>query len=133
MVGKAIYSRLASDGTVSGLVGTRIRPAMLRQEDALPALVYNVIANVHVNHVSGLAGLSHARIQVDCWAASHSAAETLAAAVRARLDGWSGSSGGVSVTGSLIIEDNYGDALSLMDDDTMRGRITIDISVWYRE
>ena len=133
MVGKAVYARLSTETDITDLTSLRIRPGMLRQGDARPAITYYKISNVHENYIGGGVGLSHARVQVDCWADTHKEAETLADAARLRLTAFSGTSGGVVVDSSLLIEDSDGDEAPLFATDVTVARVSMDFSIWYRE
>lgn len=83
--------RLLANATVSGLVSTRVYPNILPQKPTLPALVYSRISGPRIHTLTGTSGWSDARIQIDSWGATYIAAQDLAAAVRASLDGFIGS------------------------------------------
>lgn len=84
----ALHAELADDTTIAGLVGIRIRPGVAGKADALPYIVYNKITDVPAHHMTAAAGLTTTHWQIDCYAGSASAADTLAEAVRDALDGF---------------------------------------------
>ena len=75
-----------ADGTVSGLVGTRMYSDVLPQSPTLPAIVSIVIATEAHEHLSGIANIAQATIQVDSYAETRTAANSLADAVRLALE-----------------------------------------------
>jgi hypothetical protein len=93
---------LLADATIAGLVGTRIYPLLLPQSPTLPALTYQWISLVPVHSMDGPSGLVARRLQVDCWGSTYLAIETLAEAVRNRLDGYQGSLLAGSPSGSVV-------------------------------
>lgn len=102
---EAVIQRLLADVTVAGLVGTRVFPGSLPQGEALPAIIFNRISGAPIYADEGEVGLDEARIQIDCYGVSYSAAKTLSRAVRASLSAFFGTSDGVeSLYLSLDIE-----------------------------
>jgi hypothetical protein len=85
-----------ADGTVAGLIGTRLYPDMLPQKCTYPAGVIQAIDIVRPNTLRGVASLARARIQIDVYAqptsgsSSRSAADAAGTAIRQRLDGFAG-------------------------------------------
>lgn len=111
-IGPATRSALLADGTVAGFLSTRVYPDRLPQGPTLPAAVYHVISGDEEGSLTGRAGLTHARIQVDAYASTRLAANALAAAIRNALTDQTGSRGTwgtVSVTGcSCAAGERYG-------------------------
>lgn len=133
MVEDAIRTILLADGTVSGLVGTRIRPHAAHPSDDYPYIVYFRISTRHIESFDGSAGLAGARIQVQCWDETFSTVQTLSNAIRAVLQGYSGTVGGDVIQGISILDE--------LDDfeppvkKTERGvhASAIDALVWFEE
>jgi hypothetical protein len=90
----ALRAYLIADATVSSAVGaTRVHPTILPQGTngpTVPAVVYNIISEVTDHHTQGASGLVMVRMQVDAYAATASAADSLARAIKERLDGFHG-------------------------------------------
>lgn len=79
---ETIRAELAANGTLTGLVGTRIYPQVLAQEATVPAIVLSVISEVPQNTLTGTTErLRMSRVQVDCYAATYLGAHQVADAV----------------------------------------------------
>jgi hypothetical protein len=100
----ALVALLLADSAVSALVADRIGAATLPERMARPNITYQLISAQRVNANDGPAGLVFATIQVSCWADAHKTAKQVAAAVRERLNGFTGSAGGLTVQ-SLLLDD----------------------------
>lgn len=81
---------LRTDSAVLALVGDRIDWLVSPQGGAMPRIVLRVIDDAEGLTYGATDGLSAGRVQVDCYAATYSAAVALARAVRARLASYSG-------------------------------------------
>ena len=90
---EAIIARLLADAGVAAIVGTRVFPGMRPQGSALPAAVLNRISGGPLYADDGEVGLEQARIQIDCWADTYTAAKKLARAVTACLSAFDGTVG----------------------------------------
>lgn len=116
-IGVALRAKLLADGTVSGLVSTRIYPRRMQQDVTLPAIVYHKVGGDDETYLSGLVGCVHQRFQLESWAATKIAADALAIAIRNALcaSGGRGLWGTVNVTGCTPqggprdSEQSYGD------------------------
>lgn len=86
-IGGSIRTLTLADASISSTVGTRMYSDYLRQSATLPAITYFVVDTVTNQHLTGIASASQARIQIDCYAASRSAANSLADDVRRALQG----------------------------------------------
>jgi hypothetical protein len=84
MMQAQLRSRLMADGTIAGLVGTRVDWDVRPQGKALPAIT---IAGVtfHDQHSGGPQATKRTILQVDCWALKPIDAHTLGDAVVAEL------------------------------------------------
>jgi hypothetical protein len=105
----AIVSLLLTDTTVSALVGTRIHPATDPQNVPRPKLTYQRLRTDRSADVGGFTndgptGHAVAPMQIDCWADSILTAKQVIAAVRRRLNGYSGTVGGIFI-GSIRVVD----------------------------
>lgn len=88
-----IRRRLVADGTVSGLVGTRIYALVLPQDPTYPAVTYQRISGPRLQDLAGSAGRGMARIQIDSWSREYIQAQSIAAAIRGSLNGFIGDLG----------------------------------------
>lgn len=98
-----LYSFLTRDTGIAALVVARCYPTSLPQAPTFPALTYEQVDAVRVRAVYGPAGKVRRRITVNSWALTQSAVWELAEAVRAALDGFSGTMGSSEI-GSTILE-----------------------------
>ena len=111
--------------------GTRVYPGARPQGSALPALVFNRIDGAPLYADDGEVGLAQARVQIDCWAATYTAAKQLARAVKASLSGFVGEAGGVDFPSILIdaerdLREGGSNAAEYLF------RTSIDFIVWHR-
>ena len=110
MLEVGLYAFLAADSGLSALVGTRIYPLLLPQEPTLPAVVYQRISTNPLGHSNdGPDHLVRVRMQFRCHAATLLAAKGVADAVRAALDGYSGTMGTVDVKGVFRVDEGDDD------------------------
>lgn len=89
MIEQRIVAMMAATPAITNAVGQRISPVILRQETALPALVYRRLASDPEYTLAGRAGWRTVTLQAVCWATDYADARALAEAVRELLDGYS--------------------------------------------
>jgi hypothetical protein len=90
----AIRSALLADPAVAALVGARVVPMKLPQKPELPAIVYQRISTPgDPPALDGAKVAPRIRVQLSLWAGTFDEARQLAAAVDARLNGYSGANG----------------------------------------
>jgi hypothetical protein len=105
-IDEALVAHLTSDGAISALVGSKVRPLRADPDDTAPYIVYQRIVTTEEHSHSGPTGVqlphSHSgptgvqlpRFQFSCVGTSYDQARDLAIAVRASLNGFSGEMGG---------------------------------------
>lgn len=96
-----------SPNPVSDIVGTRVYPDVLPQGVTYPAIRYARISTPRYRDFSGPAGRARPRFQIDCYGTGKADVLSLAAAVRAVLDGYAGTSATVRIDASAA-EDEGG-------------------------
>tara|TARA_S200002703_G_scaffold158352_1_gene168476 strand:+ start:1108 stop:1518 length:411 start_codon:yes stop_codon:yes gene_type:complete len=96
-IGKAIYSILSGNATVSGLVSTRIYPVVVPQDTSFPFVVFTITSEEPSHSKDGVSGLDVISFQVDCYGLEYDENTTLANAVRTALDFYKGTIGGQNV------------------------------------
>ena len=94
MIGAIIYSALANNAGVAALVGQRIYPEEAPDEADLPLIVYGVQAN---EQIDGSARLIRSTVTVNTYAATDTAAEAVAAAIRTALEDYNGTDSGATL------------------------------------
>lgn len=108
MIGKVIYDLLSSDGTVSGLVSTRIYPDTVPQNAEFPFVSYAVISTQPTDTKEGASKLDVVSVQVDIYSRSYSTTQTIAAAARSALDRYSGTNNSVKVDKIIFADQGSG-------------------------
>lgn len=83
----AIRDHLEADGTITAVVGTRIRRTRARTSDVKPYIVINEIDDRPEHCLSGGSGMSQSSVQIDCYHTSRGAVRALSELVRESLDG----------------------------------------------
>lgn len=131
MPGRAIYSLLTNDATVSGLVGTRVYPGMAPQGCARPFIVYQRVSGEAYPDLDGMTGIVKSRVQVDCYANTYQAASALYAAAIAALDVSPGTYGGIEL--ASILRDTAPQDFIETEVDPKLYRVQQDFSAIYAE
>ena len=119
---------LGADGTIAGLVSTRIWGKDLPQDPTLPALVVTNVTSEDDYNAAGADDLVQARFQIDCWATTYAVCLQLANAVRSKLSGYSGAAGSESVKGSFKRSSN-----DETQDSTGYHRRMLEFEIFYTE
>lgn len=98
----ALYNILSGATAITDVVSTRIYPIFPPQRAAFPLLVFTTNTPSVVDHKSGTAAVDEVEIQVDTYTKTALDGETLQAAVRSALDGYTGTTGGVNIIGIYL-------------------------------
>jgi hypothetical protein len=77
MLEESICTQLLASTAITAIVSTRIYPIFLPQNAPYPAQTYQRITTTPVNSITGYSYEENARIQIDSWATSYSAAKNL--------------------------------------------------------
>lgn len=120
-----IYARLVAQ--VSGVSG-RVYRRPMPQTVTLPACEYFVVSNLRRQSLEGTETPAVARVQVNSWADTHSAAQAVADQVRGALDGWKGTSDSTTFDWCRIENE-----LDDYEPDTEEHAVVQDFFVSYRE
>jgi hypothetical protein len=81
MMQTALRTRLLNDGTIAGLVGTRVDWDARPQAKALPAVTLSLPYDMRDQHMGGSQVTRMSTFQIDCWAEKAITAHTLGEAV----------------------------------------------------
>jgi hypothetical protein len=119
---------LADSGISAAIGGQRIFPVTLPQGENRPSVVYTRISGVGDHHMQGASGLARPRYQIDAYAQLADDANALADLVKARLDGYRGPMGAVTVQGAFFEteRDDY-------QPDAKLYRASRDYFIWFEE
>lgn len=84
-----IINRILADATLSGIVGSKVRPNFASASDMVPYVIVRRISGGRYNTLTGGGTSSDSLVQVDLIGTSYSQVKTMAAACVASLNGWS--------------------------------------------
>ena len=115
MIKQAIYTLLKNDAAVAALVVARIYPSHLPQNCTLPAISFTRISGAEQTTHSGPNGFAEQVFQIDCWAETPLAAETLGAAVSDLLNGYTGTVGTTQITNVELLNTTDMDDVAIGD------------------
>ena len=115
---------------VAALGGTRMHARVLPLDFEFDAkdIVYVRIDTRRMHDLAGPDGLPRARMQLTCWGATPAAAYSVAAAVRARLDGTMGTWGSLTIGACLCVGER-----DLDDPEAGRSGVALDFMIQYQE
>lgn len=97
MIGKLIYSRLSTDGSITAYIGTKIYPDITPQNVQYPFVVYTITNSLPVDYKDGQSNLEEITLQIDVYTQSYDDTQYLANLIRNRLDRFTGTVEGVEV------------------------------------
>lgn len=97
MIGKLIYSRLSTDGSITAYVGTKIYPDITPQNVQYPFVIYTIVNSLPVDFKDGQSNLEEITLQIDVYTQSYDDTQDLANLIRNRLDRFTGIVEGVEV------------------------------------
>lgn len=125
-----IVTVLTEDVTVSGLVGTKVRPHVAGPNDALPYVVYHTGQRETVNHLTGATTTFHAVVTIESLSRTYPQVRSIADAVREAMNGYSGTD---TVAISLALLTSEAEGYDEPQDAREFGtwRVMQDYSVWY--
>lgn len=110
-----LFQRLSSQTSVSSLIGTRVFPLMAPTGTALPLVIYQRSAVSRQQSLSGPVGLPVVTLQLTSYASSYTAVKSIARAVRVAVDGWTGTTSGVTIQRTSLQAES--DGMVLPQDD----------------
>ncbi len=110
-----LFQRLSSQTSVSSLIGTRVFPMMAPTGTALPLVIYQRSDVSRQQSLSGPVGLPVVTLQLTSYASSYTAVKSIARAVRVAVDGWTGTTSGVTIQRTSLQAES--DGMVLPQDD----------------
>lgn len=110
-----LFQRLTSQTSVYTLIGTRVFPLMAPIGTALPLVIYQRSAVSRQQSLSGPVGLPVVTLQLTSYASSYTAVKSIARAVRVAVDGWTGTTSGVTIQRTSLQAES--DGMVLPQDD----------------
>ena len=109
--GETLYTRLSSHAGLSALVGTRIYPGKLKQQDTMPAIRYSRISSITPSAMNADIGLTDYRYQFDVFGSTYDSVDTVLIQLKAALQRWRSSGDGVQDSFIITESDVYHEAI----------------------
>ena len=130
---EALYHRLTNYSNLTTLTSTRIYPIKMPQEVSYPAVTFQVISGLPRGHLMGSDdSLAAPRVQVSAWGETLSDAVDVADQIKAALQDFSGTMGGVSgVTVQRIFIES--EQIPVIDPDVDVYQVAQDFIIWWEE
>lgn len=130
---KAIYSILANDPDVEGLVSTRVYPLIVPQGASMPAITYEQNSGPREHTMTGPIGMVPAMFVINCWSSTYAQSRTLADYVRIALDGYAGTVGSQKIYVAMLYNEN--DIIEQSPDikGTRRYAKQLTFEMWFKE
>lgn len=107
MIEFGILNRLVADPTIAALIGANVTAVLLPEDTTYPAVTYQRASTVRDYDTSGAVSLSTIRLQVDSWSEDYVQVKQLDAAVRACLDGFSGTLPNGTYVDNTTVDSSY--------------------------
>jgi len=99
----AVYDILSTTSAISAIVGGRIRPDALDQNEIIPAVVFWRVSGTSENTINGsVSGLARSRVTIESYSESRSEANDVAEQIRIALINARGTYAGTQVRNCLI-------------------------------
>lgn len=136
-----VRAYLLADSTIAAFVGTRIYPIKAPQGATYPLVTMQKIVEPRPQHLRGPGGLSSPRYQIDAWSrdvagAGYMQAQDLGAAIRSRIDGFTGvlTDSNESPAERHKVSILYDDSRDLFETDVNYGyyRHSADYVIWHQ-
>lgn len=112
-----LFQRLTSQTSVSSLIGSRVYPLIAPQGTPLPLVVYQRTGVDRTQSLAGNVGNPVVTLQLTTYGTSYTSVKSIARAVRLAVDGWTGTTAGVTIQRSTLKTE--ADGVDLPADDQM--------------
>lgn len=112
-----LYQRLTSQTNVSQYIGGRVYPLIAPQGTPLPLVVYQRTAVERPQSLAGNVGNPVVTLQLTSYGTSYTSVKNIARAVRLTIDGWTGTTAGVTIQRTTLTSE--ADGVDMPADDQM--------------
>lgn len=112
-----LYQRLTSQTAVSSLIAGRVFPLIAPQGTPLPLVVYQRTGVDRPQSLAGNVGNPVVTLQLTSYGTSYTSVKSIARAVRLAVDGWTGTTAGVTIQRTTLTSE--ADGVDLPADDQM--------------
>ena len=125
-----LYQRLTSQTAVSSLISTRVYPLIAPAGTPMPLVVYQRTAVERPQSLSGNVGNPVVTLQLTTYGTSYTSVKSIARAVRLAVDGWTGTTAGVTIQRSTLLTE--ADGVDMPADDQMLPYYSVQQSFEFR-
>jgi hypothetical protein len=125
-----LFQRLTSQTAVSSLIGSRVYPLIAPQGTPLPLVVYQRTGVERPQSLAGNVGNPLVTLQLTTYGTSYTSVKTIARAVRIAIDGWTGTTAGVTIQRSTL--QTEADGVDMPADDQMLPYYSVQQSFEFR-
>jgi hypothetical protein len=112
-----LFQRLTSQTAVSQYIGTRVYPLLAPTGTPLPLVIYQRTAVERPQSLAGNVGNPVVTLQLTTYGTSYTSVKTIARAVRLAVDGWTGTTAGVTIQRTTLVTE--ADGVDMPADDQM--------------
>lgn len=131
LIEQGLMTYLLAQSGITTYVGDRIYYARADQDVEAPYIVVTKVSGVREHSHDGGTGLAHPRFQLAVFGTTYSSCKTIAAAIQAALQGYSGTMGGAGgVSVDAVFYENETD---LYESDTALFSVITDYIIWHHE
>ena len=125
-----LFQRLTSQTAVSQYIGSRVYPLIAPQGTPLPLVVYQRTAVERPQSLAGNVGNPLVTLQLTTYGTSYTSVKTIARAVRLTVDGWTGTTAGVTLQRTTLLTE--ADGVDMPADDQMLPYYSVQQSFEFR-
>lgn len=125
-----LYQRLTSQTAVSSLIGSRVYPLLAPAGTPLPLIVFQRTAVERPQSLTGNVGNPVVTLQLTTYGTSYTSVKSIARAVRLAVDGWTGTTAGVTIQRTTLTGE--ADGAEMPQDDQMLPYYTVEQTFEFR-
>lgn len=129
MIEEGLVQLITSDPRFQQIAADRLYPLLLPDETNDPSATYQVISTVALYTNDGSTGFITSRIQFDAWSQVYAECKTIAAAIRAALEDFTG----MLSEGTRVLNIMLDNSTDLYEGNARLYRVTADFKVQYLE
>jgi hypothetical protein len=125
-----LFQRLTSRTAVSQFIGSRVYPLLAPTGTPLPLVIYQRTAVERPQSLAGNVGNPVVTLQLTTYGTSYTSVKTIARAVRLAVDGWTGTTAGVTIQRTTLTTES--DGVDMPQDDQMLPYYSVQQSYEFR-
>lgn len=125
-----LFQRLAGQTAVSQYIGSRVYPLIAPTGAPMPLVIYQRTAVERPQSLAGNVGNPVVTLQLTTYGTSYTSVKSIARAVRLAVDGWTGTTAGVTIQRTTLITES--DGVDMPQDDQMLPYYSVQQSYEFR-